>query len=142
MPQTLDQGAAAASKDKQMARMRIVLQRLLDDQSKAVESLAQVSVARRQPYANTAGDLDHCRDNALMMRVSAAPSTSAPTMILSPAPSTISIRPTGPDAATGTRGAVSAVTVTGTIPMGSRIATVPATAIWRRQVNKRLALTP
>jgi hypothetical protein len=45
---------------------------------------------------------------------------------------TISIRPTGPDAATATAGAVSAVTVTGTSRMGSRLSTAPAVPGCRR----------
>ena len=51
-PKALDQIAAPTAEDKQMAAMRIALQRLLDDQRKPVEALAHVGMARRQPHPN------------------------------------------------------------------------------------------
>ena len=89
---TLDEIAAAAAEDEQMARMRIALQRLLHDQRQPVEPLAHIGAAHGQPNPNARRDRDHRRVNVLTTRASAVASTSMPTMIRSPPESTISIR--------------------------------------------------
>jgi hypothetical protein len=77
-----------------------------------------------------------------MTRASAVVSTSAPTMIRSPAPRTISIRPTGSDVTAATLDTGSVVIVTGTSCGLSRLSAILAAPCCRRQVNRRLALTP
>jgi hypothetical protein len=87
VPQDLDQPAAPAAEQKQMAAMRDMLQSLLHQQRQAIETLAQVSVAGRKPHPNAARDRDHRRRLA---RVSAL--ISADTIALSTGP-LIRIRP-------------------------------------------------
>jgi hypothetical protein len=69
--------------------MRVVLQRLLHHQRKAIKSLAHVGVAGRQPHPDARRNRDHRRDSALTTRASDDASTSAPTTIRSPPMSTI-----------------------------------------------------
>jgi hypothetical protein len=51
VPEDLDQIASAATEDKQMARTRIALERLLRQQGEATKTFAHVGVAGGQPRA-------------------------------------------------------------------------------------------
>jgi hypothetical protein len=57
--------AAPAAKDEQMFRVRIALQRLLDDQRQSVEPFAHVGVAHRQPSPDAGWNRDYRRDGAV-----------------------------------------------------------------------------
>src|SRR5690242_3132548 len=61
MPKDLNQISAPAPKDKQMAAVRITPERLLHEQSQAVEALAHVRVSRREPHPHAGGNRDHRR---------------------------------------------------------------------------------
>ena len=61
VPEHLDQTAATAAEHEQMAAVRIALELLLDQQRQAVEALAHVGVAGRQPHPHAARDRDHRR---------------------------------------------------------------------------------
>src|SRR3546814_11379809 len=58
-PQYLEEIAAPAAEHEQMAREGIVPQRFLDLPGQAVEALAHVGLAGRQPHPDTARDRDH-----------------------------------------------------------------------------------
>lgn len=75
-----------------MSAIGIAAQRLLNDQRQARIALAHVGMAGDEPDPRVRRDRDH-RRNALTTRTKAEASTSAPTMILSPVESVISIRP-------------------------------------------------
>ena len=99
--------------------MRVVLQRLLHHQRKAIKSLAHVGVAGRQPHPDARRNRDNRRDSALTTRASDDASTSAPTTIRSPPMSTISIRRAGLAAATGEVVLPASAIVTGKNSIGS-----------------------
>src|SRR5512146_798937 len=141
VPKAFDEIAAATAKDEQMAAMRIAIQRLLHHQRKAVEPLAHIGVARRQPHSYARRDRDHRRDSALATRASDNASTSAPTMIRSPLLSTISIRPIEPGAVAIALG-VASTTLTGTMFTGAPSLTPPTRRSRRRHVNSMLAFRP
>src|SRR5262249_46132314 len=61
MPEHLDQPAAPAAKDEQMAIVRIAFECLLHEQGETIEPLAHVGVAARQPYLHAARHRDHRR---------------------------------------------------------------------------------
>src|SRR5713226_5279681 len=61
MPQHLDQATATAAEHEQMAVVRIALERLLYQQRQAVEALAHVRAAGRQPHLRAARNRDHRR---------------------------------------------------------------------------------
>jgi len=61
VPQHLDQRAAPAAEHKQMAIVRVALERLLHQQRQPVEALAHVGVAGRQPHPRPSRQRDHRR---------------------------------------------------------------------------------
>jgi len=61
MPQNLDQPTAAATEDKQMATVRIALERLLHQQRQAIKTLTHVGMTARQPNSRASRDRDHRR---------------------------------------------------------------------------------
>src|SRR3954449_3500215 len=109
MPEHLDQIPAPAPKDKQMAAVRVMPERLLYEQGQAVEALAHVRVPRREPHARVGRDQDHERVRTATTRASAAPFTSLSTITRHPPASTISITPraTAPGDAVAASGAAS-----------------------------------
>jgi hypothetical protein len=94
MPQNLDQPTSAPTKHKQMAVVRIMLERLLHLQCQAVEAAPHVSVTSRQPNSRAIRDRNHRRrSRTSMTRPSVAASTPLSTITRRPLVSTISIRP-------------------------------------------------
>src|SRR5439155_15195416 len=64
VPQNLDQPAAPAAEHKQMAIVRIELERLLHQHRQAIEPLAHVGVTARKPNLHPTRDRDHCPSSA------------------------------------------------------------------------------
>ena len=114
MPDDLQKVALAPAENVEIAGVRVALQRLLHQNRKGAKSFSHIRMARRQPDPNPGRYRDHRRQSALMTRASAAASTSAPTVIRSPALSRISIRPISSEPPSPGVGAGSFVTVTGT----------------------------
>src|SRR6266508_352471 len=110
VPQHLDQAAAPAAEHEQVAIVGITLERLLYQQRQAVEALAHVGVAGRQPHPHAARDRDH-RPNPSSASASAtarAGATPSGKRITRPLRSTTSI--------TGPKPALPAVTATASFP--------------------------
>src|SRR3954468_23337056 len=61
MPKDFNQIAAPAPKDKQMARVRVTPERLLDEQGQTIEALAHVRVPRGEPHPHPGRNRDHPR---------------------------------------------------------------------------------
>src|SRR5215213_7321247 len=96
MPKNLDQIAAAASEDVEIACMRIALQALLNTQSQALHAAAHVRVAGRDPDPDAAGNRDHRvrpSANAATAAFSVDASTAPVIRIRAPAANSISIAP-------------------------------------------------
>src|SRR5262249_40420885 len=125
VPQHLYQVAAPAAEDEEMPAMRIAPQRLLHQQRQAVEALAHVRPARRQPHPDTARNRDHRRSSTPITRASAAAPTVSSTITRYPLVSTISMRPVAPLGAElrrpaslssrGTRGPASGAVTSGSL---------------------------
>jgi hypothetical protein len=96
VPNDFDQVASAASKDVEIAAVRITLQLLLHQQRKAVEAASHIRVPGGKPYSHIARDRDHRRSSTSSTRASAAASTLASTRTRRPPPRWISIRPLRP----------------------------------------------
>src|ERR1700745_4102426 len=71
MPKHLDQRAAPAAEHKQVAIMRVALERLLYQQRQAVEALAHVGVAGRQPHPRSARDRNRHRRRPIRAAITA-----------------------------------------------------------------------
>src|SRR5437660_5595731 len=96
VPKHLDQAAAPPAEHKQLAIMSIALERLLHQQCQAVEALAHVGVAGRQPHPRSARDRNRHRRRPVRAAITAETvATSAAPLIRSRAPlaSSISISP-------------------------------------------------
>src|SRR5579863_4907838 len=104
MPKHLDQAAAPAPKDEEVAAVRIMPQCLLHHQGQAIKSLAHVGVAGCQPNSRTARDRDHRRRlpfaSAFISAATVGASTAPVIRIRPPAANSISITPAR--SATGT----------------------------------------
>ena len=97
-------------KTKEIARVRVPAQGLLDLQGQRVHAATHVRHARGQPHPHIATDRDHRAASAMRTRESAEASTPASTTTRAPQPSSIVIRPapiggdgaeaTGPSATT------------------------------------------
>src|SRR5579872_757892 len=117
MPQDLDQIAAAASEDIEIASVRIALQNLLNRKREALHAAAHVGVTGRNPHAYARRNRDHRVGpsvNAATAAFSVAASTAPVIRIRVPAANSISIAPSqagpiGSDVANG-----SAITFAGT----------------------------
>src|SRR5262245_54092516 len=92
MPKDLDQIAAAAPEDVEIASVGIALQALLNRKSQALHPTAHVGVASGDPDLDAARDRDHRRLRSSSTRRSASASTSRSTRTRQP-PSSISIIP-------------------------------------------------
>ena len=105
VPEHLDQSTAPAAKDEQMPAMRIEPQDLLHLQRQAVETLAHVGVAGRQPDPRARRKRDHRRrrgaSTAPIAAATAAGSTVPLILTLVPPRSAISIEPVGGAGSTG-----------------------------------------
>ena len=77
MPQYLDQGATPTTEDEQMAIVRIALERLLHQQRQAIEALAHVRMAGRQPNLHATRHRDHRRCSAFARTVITALTSDA-----------------------------------------------------------------
>src|SRR6266567_2989164 len=97
MPQNLDQPTAAATEDKQMATVRIALERLLHQQRQAIKTLTHVGMAARQPNSRASRDRDHRRRllfaSALISADTVDASTAPVIRIRPPVANSISITP-------------------------------------------------
>src|SRR5262245_43899468 len=103
VPQHLDQAAAPAAEHEQLAVVGIALERLLHQQRQAIEALAHVGVAGRQPHLRSVRDRDRHRRRPARAAITATTvAASAAPLIRSRAPlaNSISISPLGV-AATG-----------------------------------------
>src|SRR3982750_2825443 len=96
MPEHFDQIPAPAPEDKEMARVQITPERLLDEQGQAVEAFAHVRVTGCEPHPHAGWGRDHQRVRTATTRASAAPFTSLSTITRHPPTSTISITPRAP----------------------------------------------
>jgi len=96
VPQNLEQIATTATKDKKMPAVRIVLERLLNQQCQGLVALPHIRVAGRQPHPRAAWEQDHGRSSTATTRARAAASTPWSTITRRPCVSTISIRPGTP----------------------------------------------
>src|SRR5689334_5614508 len=92
MPEDLDQIAAAAPEDVEIASMRIALQALLDRKRQALHAAAHVGVASGDPNPDAARNRDHRPLRSSRTRCSASTSTSRSTRTRQP-PSSISMIP-------------------------------------------------
>src|SRR5690606_18718303 len=103
MPQHLDEIAAPAAEDEQIAPVRIALQLLLHGQRQTIEAFAHVGVAGRNPDLHALWNRDHRRSNTASTRSSAAMSTlasnvtraSASAPLRAPAPASAQPRKSG-----------------------------------------------
>jgi hypothetical protein len=96
MPKNLDQIAAAAAEDVEIAGVRIALQALLNRQRQALHAAAHVRVAGRDPDPDAARLRDHRvrpSANAATAAFSVAASTAPVIRIRIPAANSISIVP-------------------------------------------------
>src|ERR1700759_1290105 len=93
MPEDLDQIAAAAPEDIEIASMRIALQALLNRKSQALHAAPHVGVTGRDPDPDAARDWDHRRLSSSRTRCNASTSTSRSTRTRQPPPSSISMIP-------------------------------------------------
>ena len=59
MPDDLDEIAPASAEHEQMPRVRIVLQRLLNEKRQARKAAPHIGVTGREPDPNTSGNGDH-----------------------------------------------------------------------------------
>jgi hypothetical protein len=84
---------ALAAEDEEIARMRVAPETLLHLQRQAVDAAAHIGDTTGEPDAHAGGKGDHRPSSAESTRASAAPSTSAPTTMRRPSPSSISMRP-------------------------------------------------
>src|SRR5687767_2543467 len=121
VPENLDQITSAATKGKDIARVRVATEVLLHLQCQAVHAAAHVGHARRQPHPHPRRHRDHARASTASTRNSAASSTSAPANTRYPFGVTISIR-----LGAGAGAARSSTTTAGTKPPGSASTRVPA----------------
>src|SRR6266540_5287629 len=115
VPQNLDQTAATATEHEQMPAVRIALERLLNQKSQAIKTLAHVGVAGRQPYLRAARGRYHRRRRlacasavtiALTVEASAAPQIRirvpvANSISMTPAATGVDIAPASGAIATG-----------------------------------------
>src|ERR1700681_4495117 len=96
MPQNLDQPAAPTAEHEQMAVVGVAFERFLRQQRQAVEALAHVRVAGRQPHLRAARNRDHRRlafaSTATITRTVEA-STGPVIRIRAPVANSISIAP-------------------------------------------------
>src|SRR5262245_43733736 len=98
VPQNLDQPAAAAAEDKQMATMWIALELLLHHEREPVKALAHIRVAGGQPNPNIGLQRDHHRELATKAAIVAdrvAASTAPLIRSRVPRANSISIVPMG-----------------------------------------------
>src|SRR5215831_3206567 len=77
MPNDFNEIAPDASKDVQIAGMRVPTQNLLNLQGQSVHALAHVGAADRQPHPDTRGNRDHRRANAATTAATKAGDTEA-----------------------------------------------------------------
>src|SRR3974377_790273 len=102
MPQRLDQSAAPATEHKQMPAVGIALERLLDHERQAIETLAHVGVPSRQPNPRSARHRDHRRRllfaSARITANTVEASTGPVIRTRPPAENSISIMPARSDA--------------------------------------------
>src|SRR5262249_44899883 len=91
MPNNFDQIASGASKDVQIAGMRIPTQYLLNLQGQLVHALAHVGPADRQPDPYTAGNRDHRCAKAATTAAAKAGDTEAGIRPRAPPENSISI---------------------------------------------------
>src|SRR6185369_11126616 len=92
MPENLDQIAAPAPEDVEIASVRIALQALLNRKSQALHAAAHVGMAGRDPDPDATRDRNHRRLRSSRTSCSASASTSLSTRTRQP-PSSISIIP-------------------------------------------------
>src|SRR5688572_4693553 len=119
VPENLDQITSAATKGKDIARVRVATEVLLHLQRQAVHAAAHVGHARRQPHPHPRRHRDHARASTASTRTSAASSTSAPANTRYPFVVTISIW-------LGAGAGRSSTTTAGTKPPGSASTSAPA----------------
>ena len=93
MPNDLDQVAAAAPKNVEIANVRITLQALLNQTRKARESAAHVGMTGRKPHSHITRYGNHRRSSTSRTRSSASGSTCASTRMRRRLPRSISISP-------------------------------------------------
>ena len=137
MPDDLQKVTSTSAKDEQMAGMRILLQRLLDEEGQGRKTLPHIGMAGRKPDPHARRNRDHPRpSSATIIRTSAAGSTSVLTRTVRPPAIRISIVPGFAGAmAAGKDGAAKA---TGT-KAGIGVSGVSSALLQR---NKRLGLIP
>src|SRR5690349_3818424 len=153
VPQHLDEVTAAAAKHKQIAAVRVMAQRLLNEQRQPIKPFAHIGPTRRQPNPHAARNRDHRRSSTPTTRASAASFTSLPTITRAPPASTISIRPVFSADDAASRAALwscpkvcepdadrSASMTAGTNAPAPPSAIPCLAPAWRRQVNNKLAL--
>src|SRR5260370_26851832 len=107
-----------------MAVVGIALERLLHQQSQAIEALAHVRVAGRQPHLHAARHRDHRRRafaSTVTIALSVEASTGPMSRIRAPAANSISMAP-------GVAGSASVAPGPGEIATGANTGTVPARA--------------
>ncbi len=80
MPNYFYQITSATSKDVQIISMRVTTERLLHLQRQAIHAFSHVRAPHRQPHPDSSGNRYHRRPKTFTTRVSAAASTSAPTI--------------------------------------------------------------
>src|SRR5665647_771651 len=148
MPDDLDQVAAAAPKNVEIANVRIPLQALLNQTRKARESAAHIGMAGRKPHPHIARYGNHRRSSTPRTRASASGSTCASTQMRRRLPRSISISPFRAAAKDRTRlsswgrsfGFSSPVSTAAAICTGAKHGTTrSAVRACRRQVNTTLA---
>src|SRR5216683_120947 len=137
-PQQLDQIAPTPAEAEDVSREGILAQHTLSLHRQAVEALAHVRHARRQPYPGAGGQTDH-RSSSITRR-SVAGATSPRIHTRAPLPNSISIKPAR--STRRRRRARSGTISTGTIvPPPSVTAGGSFGSVSRRHLNSWLAFT-
>src|SRR5690606_2216737 len=137
-PEDLDAIGAAAAEHEELPREWVLGELDLHECSKAVEPFSHVRRTAHEPYPCAGRQPDHRRPNALSTVASRSADTSPSTRTRAPHGSAISIVSDAVDSLIGD------VTLTGSscTARGGRVCSSTPCACWRRQLNKRLALTP
>src|SRR5215212_608913 len=146
MPENLQKIAAPAPEDKEMARVRVALEHLLDLECQPVHALAHVSAAGGQPDPRPTRERDHRPTRARSVAATTAGSGAPEIRTRSPCASSISISPEGTGTASATHGGVAGVISTaakpGTPDAGTACSIPALTRYSLRQAKSWLGLTP
>src|SRR5215213_3381645 len=105
MPQNLEQIAAPAAEDEQVAAVGIALEHFLNLECEPIHAAAHVGAAGRQPDAHATRDRNHPRTSTRSAAATVAGSGAPEMRTRPPHASSISISPDGAGTVSATEGA-------------------------------------